>query len=131
MAQAGLEDPERHDGRAPRSQSSGTPMSHSMSVETRMKSRCMAPRQSCRVWLATRAAVGGCAPAAGTPRREARHRCQRVVGRSRIQNSRNKTVVCGAFVFPIGCKASCNLQGTVKTQRAHQARGYGEKLGVS
>ena len=28
--------------------------------------------------MATRVAVGGCAPAAGTPRREARHRCQRV-----------------------------------------------------
>ena len=38
--------------------------------------------------LATRAAVGGCAPAsaAGALRREARHRCQRVVRRSRVQN---------------------------------------------
>ena len=43
-------------GERPRSQSSGTPMSHSRRAETRVKSRCMALRQSCSMWLATRAA---------------------------------------------------------------------------
>ena len=54
-------------------------MSQSMEAKTRMKSRCIAPRQSSRMWLATRAAVGGCAPAtaAGAPQREARHSCQK------------------------------------------------------
>ena len=52
-----------------------------MRDETRRKSRWMAPRQSCRMWLATLAAVRGCAPASSAPRREARHRCQRAVRR--------------------------------------------------
>ena len=62
VAPAGL------DGRTverPSSQASGTPMSHSISAEMRMKSRFMSPWQSCRMWRATRATMGGCAPSGG------------------------------------------------------------------
>ena len=81
MPPASLEDPERQDGRAAAQQ-----VERHANVALNKRADACEVAQSCTMWLATRAAMGGCAPGAATSRREARHVCQRVVKRSRVQS---------------------------------------------
>ena len=82
---AGLEERERHNGRAATHPVNGHVMSHSMRAETRVKLCCMAPRQSCRCgWPPMR--LWGAARQAGAPRRDARRVYQRVARRSRAHS---------------------------------------------